>query len=151
MAAQAQHPDDWVAVAAAVELTVAGLRIGEMAGIKVKGLDGIGGSITFFDEKVNRTTYSNTCRKLDLGTFKSISSPINSSAGKRTEAYCFTASICLLRMRGPWATSVALYQQALAKGDEATYSPRSCATNGSHKLLGPLKRVSVIISSRKVS
>ena len=45
-------------VAVAVVLTVAGLRVGEMAGIKVRGLDGIRGTINFWDEKVNRRTYS---------------------------------------------------------------------------------------------
>ena len=38
-------------VAATVLLMVAGLCIGEMAGIKVRGLDGIRGTITFWDEK----------------------------------------------------------------------------------------------------
>ena len=65
------------------------------------------------------------CQKPPLGTFKPISSPINSGAGKRTEACCFMASICLLRMRGSGATSVASYHRALAKGDEATHSPRN--------------------------
>ena len=32
-------------------------RVGEMAGIKVRGLDGITGTSTFWDEKVNRKTY----------------------------------------------------------------------------------------------
>ena len=54
-----------------------------------------------------RVMNSDPCRKSPLGTFKSISNPINSGAGKRTEAYCFTASICLLLMSGSWATSVA--------------------------------------------
>ena len=49
-------------------------------------------------------------------------------AGKRREAYCLTASICLLRMRGGWATSVASAHEPLAKGAEATHSPRSCET-----------------------
>ena len=40
----------------AVLWTVAGLRVGEMAGIKVRGLDGIRCTITFWDEKVNRKT-----------------------------------------------------------------------------------------------
>ena len=66
---------------------------------------------------------SDTCRKPPLGTFKSINHPINSVAGKRTEAYCFTASICLLRMTWSWATSVASYHRALAKGDEALWAP----------------------------
>ena len=94
---------------------------------------------------------SDTCRKPDVGTFQSLSSSINWVAGKRMEAYCFTASICLLRMRGIWATSVASYQRALAKGDEATHSRRSCETIVSRKLLASLKRVSVILSSRMVS
>ena len=94
---------------------------------------------------------SDTCRKLPLRTFKSISNLINSGAGKRTEAYWFTASICLLQMSGSWATSVASYHRALAKGDEATHGPRSWETKGSRKLLAPLKRVSVILSSRRVS
>ena len=38
-----------------------------------------------------------------------------------------------------------------AKGDEATHSPRSWDTKGSSKLLGPLKRISIILSSRMVS
>ena len=94
---------------------------------------------------------SNTCRKPPLGTFKSISNPINSGAGKRTEAHCFTASVCLLRMSGSWATSVASYHRALAKGDEVTHSPRSCETKGSRKLLAALKRVSVTLILRRVS
>ena len=98
-----------------------------------------------------RVMNSDTCRKPPLGTFKSISNPINSGAGKRKEAYCFTASISLLRMTGSWATSVASYHRALAKGDEATHSPRSWETKESRQLLAPLKRVSVILSSRKVS
>ena len=72
-----------------------------------------------------RVMNSDTCRKPPLGTFKSISNRINLGVGKRTEAYCFTASICLLRMTWSWATSVASYNRALAKGDEATHSPRS--------------------------
>ena len=70
--------------------------------------------------------------------------------GKRTEAYCFTSSICLLRMTVSCATSVASYHRALAKGDEANHSPRSWETKGSRKLLAPLKRVSVILSFRRV-
>ena len=81
---------------------------------------------------------SDTCRKPPLGTFKSITNLINSGAGKRMDAYCFTASICLLRMSGRWATSVVSYHRALAKGDEATHSPRSWETKGSRKLLAPL-------------
>ena len=88
-----------------------------------------------------RVMNSDTCRKPPLGTFKSISNPINSGAGKRTQAYWFTASICLLRMSGSWATSVASYHRALAKGNEATHSPRSWEAKGSRKLLAPLKRV----------
>ena len=38
-----------------------------------------------------------------------------------------------------------------AKGDEATHSPRSWETKGSRKLLAPLKRTSVMLSSRIVS
>ena len=93
-----------------------------------------------------RVMNSDTCRKPPLGTFKSISNPINSGAGKRTEACCFTASICLLRMSANWATSVASYHRALAKGDEATYSPRSWETKESRKLLAPLKHVSIMLS-----
>ena len=92
-----------------------------------------------------------TCRNPPLGTFKSISNPINSGAGKRTEACCFTASSCLLRMTGSWAVSMASYHRALAKGDVATHSPRCWETKGSRKLLAPLNRVSVILSSRRVS
>ena len=94
---------------------------------------------------------SDGCLKPPLGTFKSISNSINRGAGNRTEAYCFTACICLLRMTGTWATSVACYQRTLAKGDEATHSPRSWEIKGSRKLLAPLKRVSVMLSSRRVS
>ena len=72
-----------------------------------------------------RLMNSDTCRKPLLGTFKSISNSLNSGAGKRTEAYCFTASICLLRMSGSWATSLVSYHWVLAKRDEATHSPRS--------------------------
>ena len=61
------------------------------------------------------------------------------------------ASIFLLRTAGSWATLVASYHQALDKGDEASHSPRSRQTKGSRKLLAPLKRVSVILSWRKVS
>ena len=45
-------------VAAAVLSTVAGLRVGEMAGIKVRGLNGIRGMISLWDEKVKRRAYS---------------------------------------------------------------------------------------------
>ena len=41
--------------------------------------------------------------------------------------------------------------RARAKGDEATHSPRSWETKGSHKLLAPLKRTSVMLSSVRVS
>ena len=52
-ASQAQNPTEWAVVAeAAVLSTVAGLHVGEMGGIKVRGLDGIGGTITFWDGKV---------------------------------------------------------------------------------------------------
>ena len=47
MASHAQHPTERAVVAAPVLSTVAGLRVGEMAGIKVRGLDGIRGTITF--------------------------------------------------------------------------------------------------------
>ena len=57
----------------------------------------------------------NACRKPPLGTFKSISNPINPGTGKRTEAYCFTASICLLRMTGSWATLVASSHRVLGQ------------------------------------
>ena len=79
-----------------------------------------------------RVMNSDTCRKPPLGTFKSTSYPINSGAGKRTGA-----SICLLRMTGSWATSLASYHRALGKGDEATHSPRSWETKGSRKLSAP--------------
>ena len=92
-----------------------------------------------------------TCRKPPLGTFKSMNNPTDSGAGKRTEAYCFTSSICLVWMSGSCATSGASYHRALAKGDKATHSPRSWETKGSRKLLAPLKRVSVILSWRRVS
>ena len=94
---------------------------------------------------------SGTCRKPPLGTFKSISNAINLGARRRTEAYYFTASICLLRKSGSWATFVASYHQASAKGDEATHSPRSWETKRSRTLLAPSRRVSVILSSRRVS
>ena len=58
---------------------------------------------------MRRVMNSDTSRKLPLGTFKAISSPINSGAGKRTEKFCFTGSICLLPMTRSWATSVASY------------------------------------------
>ena len=41
--------------------------------------------------------------------------------------------------------------RARAKGDEATHSPRSWETKGSHKFLAPLKRASVMLSSVSVS
>ena len=47
---------------------------------------------------------------------------MKSGAGKRKEAYCLTASTCLLRMRGGLATSVAWAHQPRAKGEEATHS-----------------------------
>ena len=43
------------------------------------------------------------------------------------------------------------FYRALAKGDEATHSPKSCETKGSCKLLAPLKRISTILSSSRVS
>ena len=61
------------------------------------------------------------------------------------------ASICLLWMTGSWATSVASYHRALAKGDGATHSPRSWETKASGKLLAPLKRLSIILGWRRVS
>ena len=78
---------------------------------------------------------SDACLKPNLGTFKSMSSPMSSGAGKEREAYCFTASICLLRMRGRLAISVASAQRPQAKGEEATHSPRSFETKGLCKLL----------------
>ena len=60
MAAQARHPIEWAVLAAAVVSMVAGQRVGEMAGIKVRGLDRMRGTITFWNEKVNRITYSRT-------------------------------------------------------------------------------------------
>ena len=89
---------------------------------------------------------SDTCRKPPLG----IPNLINSGAQKRTEAYCFTPFICLLRMSGSLTTSVASYQRSLAKGDWATHSLGSWESKGSYKLLAPLKHVSVILSSRSV-
>ena len=83
-------------------------------------------------------------------TLRSMSSPINSGAGKRKEAYCFTASTCLVRIREGSPKSVASAHQPLAKGDEATHPPSSWETKGSRKLLTPLKRTSVILSSRMV-
>ena len=41
--------------------------------------------------------------------------------------------------------------RARAKEDEATHSPRSWETKGSRKLLAPLKRTSVMLSSVRVS
>ena len=46
---------------------------------------------------------------------------------------------------------MASYHRALAKGDAATHSPRSRETKESRTLLAPLKRVSVILSWRRVS
>ena len=76
---------------------------------------------------------------------------MNSGVGKRKEAYCFTASICSVRIREGWPTFVASNHQALAKGDEANHLPRSWETKGSRKPLAPLKRTSIILSSRMVS
>ena len=45
MASQNQYPTEWAVVAAAVVSTVAGLRVREMAGSKVRGVDGIRGTI----------------------------------------------------------------------------------------------------------
>ena len=90
---------------------------------------------------------SDTCPKPDLGTFKSISNPIHSGAGKRTEAYCFKACICLLRMSGSWATLVGSYHWALAKGDEATHSPSSWETKGSRNSW-PLGKINAKINYR---
>ena len=42
-------------------------------------------------------------------------------------------------------------QRPWAKGEEATNSPRSFETKGSRKPLAPLKRVSVMLSSVRVS
>ena len=56
----------------------------------------------------------------------------------------------LLRMREVGILR-GLVPPGLAKGDEPTHSPRSCKTKRSRKLLAPLKRVSVILSSRRVS
>ena len=47
-----------------------------------------------------RVMNSDTSRMPPLRAFKSIINPINSGAGKRTEAYCFTGSVCLLQMTG---------------------------------------------------
>ena len=46
---------------------------------------------------------------------------------------------------------MASYHGALAKGHEATHPLGSCETKGPHKLLAPLKRVNVILSSRSMS
>ena len=46
-----------------------------------------------------RLMHSDTYRKPSLGTFKSMRRPMRSGAGKRWEAYCFTASTCLVRIR----------------------------------------------------
>ena len=46
---------------------------------------------------------------------------------------------------------VASDHRARAKGDEATHSPGSWETKGSRKLLAPLKRTSVMLSSRIMS
>ena len=62
-----------------------------------------------------RVTNSDTCGKPPLGTLKSISNPIDSGAGKRTEAGCFVGSIYLLRMSASWATSVASYHRAFGQ------------------------------------
>ena len=86
-----------------------------------------------------------------LGDIQVHKYPDQFDAGKRMQAFCFTDFFRLLRMSGSWATSVASYHQALAKGDEATHSPRSCETKGSHKILATVKHVSVILSYRRVS
>ena len=63
---------------------------------------------------------SNMCVKPSLGTFKSMSSPMSSGATKRRKAYCFTSSICLLRVRVRLAISVVSAKRSRAKGEEAT-------------------------------
>ena len=57
----------------------------------------------------------------------------------------------LTTSQGGVAYLMASDHRALAKGDEATHLPRSCATNGTRKLLAPLSRVRVMLSSVSVS
>ena len=82
-----------------------------------------------------RVMNSDTCRKPHLRPLKSISNAINWGVENKTEAHSLKASSCLLRQTGSLATSVASYHRALAKGDEATHSPRSYETKESRKLL----------------
>ena len=70
---------------------------------------------------------------------------------KRREAYCLTASICLLRMKGGGggvAISMASDHRARAKWEEATLSPRSCKSRESRNLVASLKCVHVMLSLR---
>ena len=52
---------------------------------------------------------------------------------------------------GELATLVASFHRALAKGDGETPKPRNRGTKGSHRLLASLNRVSIMVSSRRVS
>ena len=68
-----------------------------------------------------RVMNSDTCRKPPVGTFKSISDPINSGAGKRTEAYCFTARVgCLLAFRRDPPPPVEVGRRPLGGGGGAS-------------------------------
>ena len=72
-------------------------------------------------------------------------------AGKTREAYCLTASTCLVRMRGRLAISVASAHRARDKGEEATHSPKSWETQESRKAVAPLDRISVMLRLRRMS
>ena len=58
MASQPQNPPERAVVAAAVPSTVARLCVRDVAGIKVRGLDGMQCKITSWDEEVNCRAYS---------------------------------------------------------------------------------------------
>ena len=63
-----------------------------------------------------------------------VAAPVPPSVGRRT-----------------WKNNFLLSFQPRAKGDEATHSLRIWETKGSRKLLAPLKRTSVMLSSVRVS
>ena len=94
---------------------------------------------------------SDACRKPPLGTFKFISNPNQNGCGEQDRGILLQGLYLLVVDDGSWAASVASYHRGLAKGDEATHSPRSWETKESRKLLAPLKRLRVILSSRRVS
>ena len=84
-------------------------------------------------------------------TLRSPSSPINSGGWGKEGGLLLHRLQLLCTNKGGVANVRGSAHWLLAKGDEATHSPRSWETKGSGKLLAPLKRTSVILPSRMAS